>query len=294
MTTNDLQIQRFESTGMFVWWDLDNTKITPARLRTILEAEGFEPAREVPDIDPESAIKRATNEWTWGRGNQDRYRAEVTRTEAGVVTVGLLTRRRVDNKTVEWVQVALAEYDAHGRTWTLASDDQSHDAPLNAFRELADERMTYLDHRWIRPYVLMHAMNKASALSLRGGSGFYYVPKQHMESMRQLRRILHRIGDCDLRLAVVGNDEDTVDSVAGAARDSMGESLAAVEEQLRAWTESTRKVRHDSQANVLGELARLVDLAETYEAALGIRMEDLRSNIEAARRRAMQIIAEAA
>lgn len=289
-TATDLQIQRFETSGMFVWWDLDNTKVTPERLRVILEAEGFEPAREVPDIDAESAIKRATNEWAWGRGNQPRYRAEVTRTEAGVVTVGLLTRRRVDGKTVEWAQVAMAEYDSHGRAWTLVSDDEDHDAPLQAFRELADERMTYLDHRWIRPHVLMHAMGKADALSLRGGSGFYFVPRQHMDAMRQLRRILRRIGDCDLRLAVVGNDEDTVDSVAGAARESMAEALGAVEEQLQAWTQSARKVRHDSQANALGELARLISLAETYEAALGIRMDELRSNIEAARRRALQIV----
>lgn len=155
-------------------------------------------------------------------------------------------------------------------------------------------RMRFLDHRWIRPNVLAHAMEQAKAMNLRSGSGFYFAPRQHMEEMRRLRRVVRRIGGSSLRLAVVGNDADTVESVTEAARDNMVAAINGVQEQLKGWADSKRKVRSDSQANVLEQLAGLISVAETYEAALGVRLDDLRSDIEGARRRALSLIADRA
>lgn len=286
-------IEVLSPAGMFVWWDLDNSKVTPDHLRTILADEGFTPKAPVPDIEPDAAIKRACTEWTQGRGNAARYRAEITNESVGVTTVGLLTRRRVDAKEVEWVQIGMAEYIV-GAGWRVTTDAPEHDSAMAAFRDLADDRMRHLDHRWIRPNVLAHALDQAQATNLRKGAGFYFAPKQHMEEMKRLRRVVRRIGGSDLRMAVVGNDKDTIESVAGATRDSLVSAISDIQAQLQAWADSGRSVRTDSQANALTELADLMALAETYEAALNIRLDDLRSDIAAARRKALSIIADKA
>lgn len=285
-------VETLSPTGMFIWWNLDDSRVTPDHLRNILTDEGFTPKTRVPDIDPAAGISRTCSEWSQGRGNATRYKCEVTSEVKGVsTTVGLLTRQRVDSKTVEWVQVGIAEYDITAQSWTIATDEPRHDDPLLAWKDLAAVRMQYLDHRWLRPNVLGFALEQAKATNLRRGAGFYFAPKQHMDEMKRLRRIVRRIGNSELRIAVVGNDEDTVESITGATRDAMSTAIADVQTQLKAWGESDRNVRADSQANVLNELAGLVGLAETYEAALDIRLGDLRSDIEAARRKALQIIA---
>lgn len=281
-------------TGMFVWWNLDDSRVTPDNLRSILADEGFTPKIAVPDIEPSAGIKRACTEWSQGRGKADRYRCEVTSEQVGSITVGLLTRHRVNSKEVEWVQVGLLEYTEANASWLIATDAAKHDDALNAFKELAVARMTYLDHRWIRPNVLTFALANARATNLRKGAGFYFAPKQHMDEMKRLRRVVSRIGNSELRIAVVGNDEDTVESVTGATRESLVTTIAEVQDQLKSWSGSDRVVRSDSQMNILAELADAIALAETYEAALGIRLDDLRSDIEGARLKALSIIADKA
>lgn len=296
MANQNPDIETLSPTGMFVWWDLDGSKVTPDDLRQILADENFTPASEVPDIEPAGGIRRACTEWSQGRGKARRYKAEVTYVDDKVVTVGLLTRQRVGKREVEWVQVGIAEYDLLAGDWTLVTernDTQDEDA-LRAWQEVAIDRMTYLDHRWIRPNVLTHAMHEAQATNLRKGAAFYFTPRQHMDAMRALRRIVRRLGNSNLRIAVVGNDADTVESVAEASRDSLMGHLEDVRADIKAWTESDRKVRSDSQRNALESLADLIKTAETYEAALNIKMDDLRSDIEAARRKALQIIADKA
>lgn len=288
----DNAITTLSSTGMFVWWNLDDSRVTPADLRTILTDEGFTPATEVPDIEPSAGIKRATQEWSQGRGHARRYKCEVTRDVNGVTTVGLLTRETIDEKTVEWVQVGLAEYDSNVGSWTVATNDAEHDEALAAFKDLASARMAYLDHRWIRPNILTHTMSGVHSVNLRKGSGFYFVPRQHLDEMKRLRRVIRRIGNSDLSIAVVGNDQDTVESVSGAAKQHILTTIAEVDKRLADWRDGERAVRSDSQAHVLQELADLISLAETYEAALDVKLEALRSNIGACRRRALQIIAD--
>lgn len=294
MTTATHDIETLSPTGVFVWYNLADSKITPDDLRDLLDRENFTPKTDVPDIDPSTGISRACSEWSQGRGNQPRYKCEVTRSEHGVTTVGLLTRRRVDGKTVEWTQVGIAEFDAATGSWTIATDAPEHDSAMFAWKSVAVSRMTYLDHRWIRPNVLTFAMHNAKATNLNKGSGVYFAPKQHVDEIRKLRRVIRQVGDSSLRIAVVANDEDTVEDVTAATRETIVGAVSEVQAQLAAWGDSSRAVRSDSQANVLGELAGLLELAQTYEAALDVKLGDLRSEIENARRLALAIIAEKA
>ena len=292
-------IETLNPAGMFVWWELDNSRITPDALRQILDDEGFTPKSPVPDIDPASAIRRACSEWSMGRGNQKRYKAEITHEANGFITVGLLTRERVDAKEVEWTQRGIAEFDTASGTWTVVavdndSNEKTHTEAMASFRDLTSTYLTFLDHRWIRPNLLTPTMEAVRAVNMRRGSGFYFAPKQHMAELRRLRRVIRRIGNCDLRLAVVGNDEDTVSSVTSATSDEMVSTINDIQEQLRGWADSDRAVRTDSQANALTALAELIKTADVYEAALDVRLDTLRSDIQAARRKALAIIADKA
>jgi len=292
--TRSNDIENLSATGVFVWYNLRDSRITPDDLRALLAREGFAPKTAVPDIEPSTGISRACSEWSQGRGNSRRYRCEVTRSENGTTTVGLLTRERVDRKTVEWVQVGIAEYDETTSAWTIATDAPEHDGAMLAWKDVAASRMKFLDHRWIRPNVLTFAMSAAKATNLNKGSGVYFAPRQHVDEIRKLRRVIRQIGDSTLSIATVGNDEETVADVTGAAREAILGTISEVQEQLSSWDASDRAVRSDSQANVLGEIAGLIELAETYEAALNVRLDDLRSDIAAARRKALKVIADKA
>lgn len=289
--TSTLPTTTFAPSGLFVWWKLHDSAISPERLREVLAAESFTPKAPVPDIDPISGVRRAAGEFTMGRGKGVRkYKADVAQMTDTSITVSILTLVRNGPKDLHWPQVGIVEYDASTMTWTIVSDAPEHDEACGAFKRLATKRMLYLDHRWIRPNVLEHAMNEAK--SLRISNGVFFAPRQHADEIRRLKRVVSAVGYCKLSIGTVGNDEDSISAVADATRDSMSEAIGGIREQLAAWQQRTSAVRSDSQVNLLGELADLLTLADTYEAALGVTLADLRSDIESARRKALSIIVD--
>lgn len=281
--------------GAFVWWDLESTQVTPDHLRRVLTAEGLlaTPGDEdgkykVPDIDPVGAIKRACQEWGLGRGNADRYKAEVTSQEPGRIYVGILRHEREDARTVGWKQQETLCYDLTTKTWTnqFPSDQGA------AFMGVVDGFVTYLDHRWIRPCILLPELAKMKAIGLKKNGGFYFVALSQDALLRRLKRVIGALGKSVLNIVTVENDADSREAVANGTREHVLGQVAEIRATLKEWRESSRKIRTDSQATALGQLAELLDIAGLYEGALEVSLSDLRGEIEGARADALALIAD--
>lgn len=279
--------------GAFVWWELENTKCTPDHLRRVLAAEGLtgtgkDTDIKVPDIEPVSAIRRACQQWGQGRGNADRYQAEVTAIDGGVVYVGILQHERTGAREVAWKQIELLAYDTAARAWRNAFPSDE----ARAFMGVADDFMAHLDHKWIRPNVLQPELAAMKAVMLKRQGGFYFVALAHMDRVRRLKRVVSALGNSALNVVTVENDADSRDAVANGTRDHVLGQVLEVKDELKAWREQSRKVRTDSQANVLGQLASMLEFADLYERTLEVSLADLRAEVEACRTEAFAILAD--
>lgn len=289
-TTNVAASTAVENTaqglGALVWWSLTDTAITPARMRSILAAEGADPSI-VPDIEQLSAMKRAVREWSSGRGHSDRYRAEVAAiSQASVLTIGILRREQVTAGEVRWVQIDTCEFDAINAAWTTPGATEQ----ARSFQAAADEIRTHLDHQWIRPSILVRGLQAAQATSLRDRGGVYYVPRQNEAALDQLARIVAAIGRCKLDVIHAQATPASVATIGEGARGTMKEELDGLLGRLAGWSESARKVSDTNGANLLAELADLRSRAELYADALSISMSDLEEAVDAAKAEALRII----
>lgn len=271
--------------GALVWWTLSGTGIAPAALRGILANEGMD-ASIVPDVDPVAAIRRATREWSQGRGNADRFRAEVAAEGNGALTIGILTRTKPGAAEVRWMQVDSLAWDIATGGWCAQ--------PLTgegvAFQRFADDARTHLDHAWITPHLIQATLAKLDATSLRARGGIYYVPSQHNTALDRLARVVAQIGDSFLDVNTIAADSRTQQSIARAASASMTEDLAGLVARINAWSESARKVSTTSSASLIDELVALKNRADLYAEALNCGLGDLDTAIEAARVEAERVI----
>jgi len=290
MTTTTLSHDLRAGLGVLVSWDLSNTSILPHDLRSILTVEGEDPAI-VPDIDPAAAVKRATREWSQGRGAADRYRAEVVREDAGTVEVGILRRQRVDDHEVKWVQVDHVVFETTAGALVRGHGIGSDQAA--AFSALADKRATYLDADWIRPGLVQARLAGWGAFRLSRHGGVEYVPVQHRENVERLARIVERIGDSRFDLVDVAATEASRKTIGSGARDNLAEALGEVTSKLDEWEKSTRSIPSHSVAAVLERFADVSMRAELYAGALEVSVDDLREKLDAAKVRARALLAGA-
>lgn len=271
--------------GAFAWWDLESTRCTPDHIRAVLAAEGL--TYTVPDIDPVGAVKRAVQEWSQGRGKSDRFKAEVVDTDGGKVYVGILKFKREGTREVGWEQTELLTFDTATKGW-----EPSHvSAEAKAFMELANGFATYLDHRFIRPSILQPELAAMHAIGLKRGGGFYFVALAKMDQLQRLKRVVGALGRSVLNIVTVENDPDSKAAVVESTREHVLGGIADVKANLTEWRESSRKIRTDSEAAVLGQLAELLQIASLYEGALEVSLTDLRTEIDACRTDAFALLA---
>lgn len=281
-----------ETIGAFVWWDAANLTVEPHELRRILTDHGFtDVAEKVPDIDPGAGIRRAAREWGQGRGNADRYRAEVNVDDGARVVVGVLGRWQ-SQETSGWKQVETFTFDVSSGTWATATSSKFSDQASDFIR-LASDRMRYHDHVWIRPRFIMDQLEQASAITLRSRGGFYFVANEKLDLIDRMGSVLNAIGPNSMSIARIQGDEVSRQSIAVGLRDSIAESISEVHADLEKWVSSTRKIRTDSQNGMFSTLQQLLARADLYEEALGIQLTELRSRVQEAQDRAMQILAAA-
>jgi hypothetical protein len=256
--------------GAIVTWDLFGTQVKPADLRAILAAEGITDIA-VPDIDPEHGVRRAASAWRQGRGNADRYMAQVVFSDSNVVEVGILKHDRVDAHEVRWVQVDKATWDLKAKTWaSVGASSEARD-----YVAAANDAMTYLDHEFIRPQILQKKMGEFGAVPLRRQGGTYYVPRQHDAALQALARVVGKIGDSDMDVLHVATTASSVKTIEKNTRAHVGASVEELRGKLTEWTSRASGVREDSAIGLLTEFKGLRQQVELYADALQVSMDDL-------------------
>jgi hypothetical protein len=271
--------------GAIAWWDLYDTQVSPTRLRSILAHEGLNV--DVPDIDQGAAVRRAAREWHQGRGNADRYRAEVVHETATTLRIGLLKREQVSDDEVKWEQVDAIEFDVVSAMWSTMGTTEL----ANGFITLADERRAYHDHMFIRPAILMASLAQMGAFGLRRQGGCYYVPIQKVADLERLQRVIGAIGNCALDYTHVAATDAGRAALGKEATATLEQALTEVAEQLDSWSESTRKVGTNSEASMLATFADIRARANLYTDALSMSLDAIVSKVEEAEQRARDIIA---
>lgn len=282
--------------GTLAWWDLSDTQIEPGHLRAVLAAEKIDVV--VPEIDAVSGLRRACTNWSSGRGNSDRYRAEIVSIEetpnsnptipghAITVFVGILTHS-VDRAGREnaWRQVERLEFDAMARVWRTAPSEMAR-----PFVAIADGMMRFHDHRWIRRNVILPELAAMAACDMRRQGGIYFVPAASTERLRHLKRAIKAIGNSDLFLAAVEHDEDSRESVARGASSSLMDEVDVLAAKIDEWTTSKSAPRKNAHANVIAELADLAARADLYEGVLSMRLDEFRARRDAVNAAAIALI----
>lgn len=264
--------------GVMVWWDLENTRITPAKLRDVLQTEQWD-ASIVVDIPPVKAARDAA------RGLSGGFRARVTKEDAGVLHIGIQGEKRKDATTVDSPQIGLVTYtEATDKIEVTLDDDTDLElvaATKRLIKSIRDRQRNY-DHNFIRPNIIQASMTAWGAFNLRKKGGICYVPRQHQDECEALARIVGRIGDSSLHIAHVSDTDASRRSIGGEASNHLGTTLADVTERLTDWKKKNRSVRADALASAMEELRTLKAHAELYADALNLGLDDLYVEIEEA------------
>ena len=309
-STNGIEIQNIANyaaaLGLLAWWDLSDTAIAPDHLRAVLAQQQIVDEKGnpivVPEIDAVSAIKRACGAWGSGRGNSDRYRAEVVAVETAPTTtgqrviaveVGILTHR-IDTAAREnaWEQIEKLRFDAVLMTWAPVTTAHSSSTvhAISAFYAVANELIGFHDHRWIRKNVILPELKAMSAISMRRQGGIYFVPAEHADRMRRLKRVIRAVGNSDFLITAVNHDEDEREAVATGARMTIIGEIEECESKIQEWVDAGKKPRKDAHATTIGDLAELMYRASLYEGILALRLDDLRTRIDTARDAAVALL----
>lgn len=282
MTKPNLMENLSNGLGALVWYDLTGTRITPDRMRALLASEGLDTAI-VPDIDPESAVRRAVRAFSEGRGE---FRATVGADDDDVLVVNILRKQRTGSRKVEYLLHDSGEWSKVSRTWNLA--------PLSEqgirFAQIVDDYTAHLDHEWIRPRLIHSALSAMQSFSLRRQGGVYFVASSHMSDLERLARIVSQIGGSNLSIAHVEATASSQASIGNAARESIESTLSALVDRLDEWTESARKTSPSAIGNALAELADLRSRADLYSDALSVALGDLATKIDEASETARAMI----
>jgi hypothetical protein len=284
------------SIGLLTWWELNDTKIAPAALRAILADEGLD-AAGVPDIDQPAAVRRAARGWTQGRGNADRYRAEVVFDHAsatgGRIEVGVLQRRRLSDHEVEWVQVDVVAYDVDSAGNAIRDRWVGNGtAEADSVAEDVTSTCTFLDHEWIRPNLVAARLSAMGALPVRKSGGVAFVPRCYEPELRRLQAVVRRIGSSEFEAAAIDpNDATTRATIERRAGDNLAEALNDFGKRLAEWEGATRTVPSHAVSSILADFAEINERGELYALALGVTLDGLREKLDAAKDRARALLA---
>ena len=286
MSQDEINESIAQGLGSLCWWSLTDTLITPDDLRAAMTAQGLD-ASEVPAIKATTAIARAAREFKSGRKGRDakRYRAEVVYKDTTRIEVQIQFHSKDENGLTSWLPHEKVSYDVGTAQWDCAGSTKE----AESFREVANKRMCFYDHVWIRGWL----QNYMDALSgFRVGSNFY-TPTDQTGAVESVKLMVRSIGNSEFWIVNVLNDGDTHETVVNGARNNIEGTLDGMLEKLTSWerqTSGSRKIREDSASQTLADFATLRARADLYAASLQVFLDDLTTAIDSATTRAQDLI----
>lgn len=283
MSQDEINENITQGLGSLCWWGLADTLITPDNLRAAMKAQGLDESA-VPPIKSTTAIARAAREFKSGRKGRDaqRYRAEVVYKDPTRIEVQIQFHSKDENGRTSWLPHEKVAYDVATAQWDCAGSTKESEM----FREVANKRMNFYDHVWVRQWLqgYMDDLN-----GFRVGSNFY-TPADKTADVEKAKSLIRAIGNSEFWIVNVQNDGDTHETVVHGARNNIGSTLDGMLEKLSNWESSSRKIREDSAAQTIADFAELRSRAELYAASLQVSLADLTQAIDDASDRAQELV----
>ena len=265
-----------------VWWAMRNTRILPVDLRGLLENFGFGRI-EVPEIDPVSTLRAVAEGMRWP-GTDGQVYAKVADVDEYEVTIGFLRTEKTDKKRLRGVQIDTVTYHRLDGSFQVERGCKE----TSEFINRAEDWITHLNARWIRPNVVQRVLREMRAFYCH--TGVWYVPAQYHEELANLQALVNSIGSSRLFVATLQRDDNTGEAIRHSVEHSLGGQLEELHERFERWEKSTRKIKSNSADGALEILDQLMDDASLYELSLGVLLDDLKVQIGESKRRALELI----
>ena len=283
MSTDEINENIAQGLGSLCWWGLADTLITPQNLRAAMTAQGLD-ANDVPAIKATTAIARAAREFKSGRKGRDaqRYRAEVVYKDSTRIEVQIQFHSKDENGRTSWLPHEKVAYDVATAQWDCAGSTKE----AEMFREVANKRMCFYDHVWVRQW-LQNYMDNLNGF--RVGSNFY-TPSDKTAEVEKAKNLIRAIGNSEFWIVNVQNDGDTHETVVNGARNNIESTVDDMLKKLTHWESTSRKIREDSASQTLADFKDLRARADLYAASLQVSLDDLTSAIDSAADRANDLI----
>jgi hypothetical protein len=283
MSQDEINENIAQGLGSLCWWGLADTLITPDNLRAAMKAQGLDESA-VPPIKTTTAIARAAREFKSGRKGRDaqRYRAEVVYKDTTRIEVQIQFHSKDENGRTSWLPHEKVAYDVATAQWDCAGSTKE----AELFREVANKRMNFYDHVWVRQWLQGYMDNLNG---FRVGSNFY-TPADKTADVEKAKSLIRAIGNSEFWIVNVQNDADTHETVVQGARNNIESTLDGMLEKLSNWESSSRKIREDSAAQTVADFAELRSRAQLYSASLQVSLDDLTKAIDNASSRAQELV----
>jgi len=287
MTDQTIAHDLAQGIGALAWWDLLDSKISPAELRGILGFEKWD--IKVPDIKPQQAIRKGANSWRKGAGNAERFKADVVFSDSDTMIVGILKRVRIGPKKVAWEQVDRIVYsDMQGGTPIRI--EQGNTIEADEVHECISWRFQYLNHEWIRPNLIKAPLAQLGAFNLRRSGGIVFVPAQGMDELDRIARVVRQLGKSQFHVSHVADTGDSRDSIGASAQGSLVGKLKDIKQRLDGWESATKRTSSKISDRTFAEFRELRDQARLYADCLNIQLDSLLGSIGSAEDRARFIL----
>ncbi len=154
-------------------------------------------------------------------------------------------------------------------------DDEDVKKACQHFVSHYDDRSTYLDHNYVRPYVLQSELAKMNAISLRSRGGIYFVDNQYSKYIEQLNALCSDLDGVELCVCTMKSDDTTKKSISKQVRSSFVERLKELEKKTSEWKSRTRNLRQETVKNTMQEFVEIKNQLQIYQMSLSMKSDDL-------------------
>lgn len=286
--------------GGSVWWKFSGTRVTPVKLRELMDAAGLDASR-VKDIDPEQVLRQCVSDYkAWEKVEvaagfaadgtkinklvKKRVRADLIHRGDTEYVIGIFHHSQGSRTRAEKEQRDTMVWNIGAGIWSTPGDS------VYAAQIRADvlDAQTNLRGNHVRNYVVMPMFKSTGSVCIK--DGWYYLPASQTDKLLQAQQVLKGMESFKLCVAALQAGMGWEEPVSEECRESLTNELEALLEQIGGWETMASRVATSTQTHVMERFDALHAQAESYEAALSITLDDLRERIETMRGQAADVI----